>query len=195
LSVEGIAALLSPVQQHLLALFFGQPGRVYQSRELIAVVGSGVGAVHRQLGLFEVAGLIRRIPLGNQRYFTSNTARLDHALLVDLVRAGAGLVAPIRSALLPLASRMAGAWIHGAAAVGKDEPGSPVGLVVVSDELGAAQLSGALAEAQSWLARPVEVTVVSRCQWLGLGDEPDLFIAATVNGPRITVIDGSASLK
>ncbi len=195
MGTDGLIALMSPVQRHLLALFYGQPGRVYQNHELISIVGSGVGAVHRQLGLFEGAGLIRRIPLGNQRYFTSNSGRSDHELLVELTRAGAGMVAPIRAALSPLSARLCGAWIHGAAACGRDEPGSALGVVVVAEALAREQVDSLLVPAREWLARPIDVTVVSRSEWLGLGDEPDLFVAATVNGPRITVIDGSASLK
>ncbi len=187
--------MMSPVQRHLLALFYGQPGRVYQNHELISLVGSGVGAVHRQVKLFEAARLIRRIPLGNQRYFTVNSSRADHRLLVELVRADIGLVAPIREALLPLSGRLQGAWIHGAAACGRDEPASALELVVIAAPAIRDEVDDALVPARRWLARPIEITVVSAAEWLGMGDEPDLFVAAIVNGPRVAIIEQSASLK
>jgi len=49
--------LFSPVQQRVLALLFGQPGRSFQSAEVIALAGS-TGAVHRQLVRLADSGLV-----------------------------------------------------------------------------------------------------------------------------------------
>ncbi len=46
-------ALFTAVQQRVLGLLFGQPGRRFQSAELIRLAGSGTGATHR---------LLRRLP-------------------------------------------------------------------------------------------------------------------------------------
>lgn len=42
-------ALFSRTQQRVLALLFGQPGRAFAISELIALAGSGSGAVQREL--------------------------------------------------------------------------------------------------------------------------------------------------
>lgn len=42
-------ALFTPVQQRVLGLLFGQPGRRYQSAELIRLAASGTGTAHRLL--------------------------------------------------------------------------------------------------------------------------------------------------
>lgn len=190
---DGLPGLMSPVQRHLLALFFGQPDRVYRNGELMTIVGSGVGAVHRQLRQFEAAGLIRSMQLGNQRYFTSDTGRTDHALLVELVRNGIGLVGPVAGALAPLAAGIREAWIHGAAAAGKDEPGSPVEVVVVTDLVPRDRIDALLDPVRRWLARPIDLTLVTGPDWLGLGEEPDLFIAAIAQGARLPVIRPSVA--
>ena len=65
---------LSPVQQRLLGLLFGQPDRRYQSAELIRLVASGTGAVHRQLQQLAASGLVTVTGLGNQKFYQANRA-------------------------------------------------------------------------------------------------------------------------
>jgi predicted transcriptional regulator len=60
--------LFTPVQQRLLALFYGQPQRKYQSNELIRRVNSGTGALHRALTRMAAAGLVSVESVGNQKH-------------------------------------------------------------------------------------------------------------------------------
>lgn len=64
--------LFSPVQQRVLALLFGQPGRSFQSAELITLAGSGTGAVHRQLVRLADSGLVTVTRVGNQKHYQAN---------------------------------------------------------------------------------------------------------------------------
>src|SRR6266508_1399158 len=50
-------ALLTPVQQRVLGLLFGQPERHFQNAELIRLAKDGTDAVHRQLARLATVGL------------------------------------------------------------------------------------------------------------------------------------------
>src|SRR5690348_6144266 len=52
------AALFSTTQQRLLGLLFGQPNRRFFANELIALTGSGSGAVQRELQRLTASGLV-----------------------------------------------------------------------------------------------------------------------------------------
>src|SRR5947208_13398427 len=72
LSTRLADVLFSPVQQRVLALLFGQPGRSFQSAEVIALAGSGTGAVHRQLVRLAESGLLTVTRVGNQKHYQAN---------------------------------------------------------------------------------------------------------------------------
>ena len=55
----GVAdALFNKVQQRVLAVLFGNSGRTFYANEVIALAGSGTGAVQRELARLEGAGLV-----------------------------------------------------------------------------------------------------------------------------------------
>src|SRR5213080_81472 len=71
----GIAdALFTKVQQRVLGILFGNPGRSFYANEVIALAGSGTGAVQRELTRLEAAGLLTVTRLGNQKHYRANTA-------------------------------------------------------------------------------------------------------------------------
>jgi hypothetical protein len=50
-TVTGLAdALFTKVQQRVLGVLFGNPGRSFYANEIIALAGCGTGAVQRELG-------------------------------------------------------------------------------------------------------------------------------------------------
>ena len=67
-------ALFSSVQRRVLALFFGQPERRFQSAEVIRLVKGGTGGVHRELRRLETAGWLAAIRIGHQKHYQANVA-------------------------------------------------------------------------------------------------------------------------
>jgi hypothetical protein len=57
-------ALFTTIQKRVLALLFGQPSRRFYTSELIALTGSGSGAVHRELERLASSGLVATARLG-----------------------------------------------------------------------------------------------------------------------------------
>ena len=65
-------ALFSKVQQRVLALIFGRPERSFYTSEIIRNVGSGTGAVERELSRLENSGLVSVERIGNQKHYRAN---------------------------------------------------------------------------------------------------------------------------
>lgn len=68
------AALFPSVQRRVLALLFGEPGRSFQSGELIRLAKGGTGGVHRILGRLADAGWVTVARIGNQKHYRANRA-------------------------------------------------------------------------------------------------------------------------
>ena len=71
----GIAnALFTKVRQRVLGLLFGDSARSFYGNEIIALAGSGTGAVQRELAKLAAVGLITVRRQGNQKHYQANAA-------------------------------------------------------------------------------------------------------------------------
>jgi predicted nucleotidyltransferase len=182
------AALFTPVQQRVLGLLFGQPERRFGSGEIIALAGSGTGATHRQLQRLAEAGLVTVTRIGNQKHYQADPKSPIYAELHGLAVKTVGLVEPLRAALAPLASKIESAFVFGSVAKATDRATSDIDLMVVSDELGYADVYEALQSAEKTLARPINPTVWTHREWLRESAKKDSFAARIASQERIFVI-------
>ena len=184
-------ALFSPVQQRVLALLFGQPDRRFQSSEIIRLVDSGTGAVHRQLRRLADAGWLTVTPIGNQRHYQGNRDAPAFEELRGLIVKTVGVVEPLRQALLPLAAAIRGAFVYGSVAKGSDTARSDIDLMVITDELSYPDIFAALQSAEAVLARKVNPNTMTFNYWRAERAKKDSFAARIAKQPRLFVI-GSA---
>jgi len=195
-SSSGLAgALFSPVQQRVLGLLFGQPGRRFQSAELIRLVESGTGAVHRQLSRLETAGWVKTFRVGNQKHYQANETCPAFDELRGLIAKTVGLVEPIRRALGPLAGTIDAAFVYGSVAKGTDSAASDIDLLVVSNEVGHAELFNALQSVESELGRPVNPNIMTPQEWREKQQVADSFAARIAAEARLFVIGGESDLS
>jgi len=181
-------ALFTPVQQRVLGLLFGQPERSFGSGELIRRAGSGTGAAHRQLLRLEQAGLVRVTRIGNQKHYQADPDSPIFPELHGLVVKTVGLVEPLRTALAPVARMIDLAFVFGSVAKGTEKAGSDLDLMVVSDELGYADVYEALQEAEKILGRTINPTVWTRNEWTRERKKKDSFAKRISSQPRVFVI-------
>lgn len=192
---SGLAsALFTPVQGRVLGLLLGQPGRRFQSAELIRLVDSGTGAVHRQLQRLEAADLVVVTREGNQKYYQANVDAPIFPELHGLVVKTVGVVGPLRAALEPLAERVEAAFVYGSIAKGTDRAGSDLDLLVVSDDLGYSDVFEALQAAEGTLGRPINPTVVSQTEWRSKRSEPDSFAKRIAEQAKLFVLGSEDDL-
>jgi predicted nucleotidyltransferase len=189
------SALFSPVQQRVLGLLFGQPGRRFQSAELIRLAGSGTGAVHRQLSRLESSGWVRVTRVGNQKYYEANADCPVYAELQGLIVKTVGLVEPLRRVLEPLADEIEAAFVYGSIAKGSDTADSDIDLLVISNNLSYPEIFKALESAETVLARPVNPNVMTPREWREKSLERGSFVARIATQPRLFVIGSDNELS
>ena len=160
---SGVAdALFTKVQQRVLAVLFGNPGRSFYANEVIARAGSGTGAVQRELARLEGAALVVVTRVGNQKHYQANVAAPVFAELRGLVLKTSGLVDVLRVALAPLSAQISSAFVYGSVAKGQDTALSDIDLMVISKKLTYADLFAALEAATHQLGRTVNPTAYSQ---------------------------------
>ncbi len=180
--------LFSPVQQRVLALLFGQPGRSFQSAEVIALAGSGTGAVHRQLIRLEESGLVTVTRVGNQKHYQANRDSPVFSELHGLVIKTMGLAGPLQEALAPFEDRIQAAFVYGSIAKGTDTAGSDVDLMVLCHDLAYSDLYNALQEAEATLCRQVHVSLMTPVEWRRKLAAGNPFVTKVQAQPKIPLI-------
>jgi predicted nucleotidyltransferase len=187
-------ALFSAVQQRVLGLLIGQPGRDFSTSDVIRHVSSGTGAVHRELSRLAAAGILTVAKVGNQKRYRANTASPIFAELRGIVVKTVGVVDPIRTAISPLAGSMAAAFVFGSVAKGEDTSASDIDLMVVSDVLSHADLYAALERAEKTLGRPVNPTVMTAAEWWGKRAAGSSFVTRIRSQPKLFVVGSEDDL-
>jgi len=191
----GVADTLFPrVQQRVLGLLFGQPGRRFQSAELIRLAEGGTGAVHRVLTALAGSGLVTVTRVGNQKHYQANQRSPIFAELQQLVLKTVGMADPLRQSLAPLAEHIDAAFVYGSVARGTDTAGSDIDLMVIGDRVSYPDVFRALQPAEKTLARPVNPNVMTRAEWRAKREQPGSFAARIASEPRLFVIGSDDDL-
>ena len=189
LPVSGIAdALFTKVQQRVLAVLFGNPGRSFYANEVIALAGSGTGAVQRELARLEAAGLVTVTRVGRQKHYQANAAAPVFEELRGLVLKTSGLADVLRNALAPLAAQISAAFVYGSVAKRQDTAKSDIDLMVVSDSLTYADVFGALEPLSAKLGRAINPTVYSRRELARRRKEDNAFVTRVLAQPKVWII-------
>lgn len=185
----GIAdAIFTKVQQRVLAVLFGNPGRSFYANEMIALAGSGTGAVQRELARLEAAGLVTVTRVGNQKHYQANAAAAVFEELRGLVLKTSGLADVLRAALAPLAAQIGAAFVYGSVAKGQDTAMSDIDLMVVSDSLSYADVFTVLEEATNRLGRTVNPTVYSPQELAKRIQQGNAFVMRVQQQPKLWLI-------
>jgi len=187
-------ALFTGTQQRVLSLLFGQPGRDMSVSELIQATGAGSGAVQREIARLAGSGLLRIEQVGKQKRYRANPDSPIHDELVAIVRKTFGLAAPLREALAPFADRIDAAFVFGSVAKRMDTAVSDIDLMLVSDDLGYADVMAALHPLMEKLGRDVNPAIFSRAELRKRLKSDNAFIARVLQQPKLWVIGGEHDL-
>ncbi len=187
-------ALFGNTQQRVLGLIFGQPSRSFYANELIALTGSGSGAVQRELGRLAQSGLVTVQVIGRQKHYQANPSAPIFAELCAIADKTVGLAEPLRQALAPLAKFIHAAFVYGSVAKRQDTASSDVDLMLISDELAYPDVFTVLEDVSQRLGREVKPTIYSRKQWAQRVARGDNFIKRVLEQPRIWLIGDDLAL-
>lgn len=185
----GLAKVLfDRVQQRVLGFLFGQPHRTFQSAELIRLVDSGTGAVHRQLTRLAQGGLVTVQRIGNQKYYGANHESPIFHELHGLVLKTVGLALPLEEALAPLAKKISAAFVYGSIAEGRDTVRSDIDLMVLASRLDYPSLMLALESAEKRLNRTLNPHLMTPAEWKRKLVAGNPFVTKVRARPKIFVI-------
>ena len=185
----GIAdALFSKGRQRVLGVLFGNPGRSFYANEVITLVGSGTGAVQRELIRLEATGLVTVTRVGKQKHYQANAAAPVFEELRGLVLKTSGLADVLRAALAPLTGQIGAAFVYGSVAKKQDTAKSDIDLMVVSDSLTYADLFAALEDSTNRLGRKVNPTVYSPQELAKRRKQGNAFVTRVLAQPKIWLI-------
>ncbi len=152
-------ALFTATQQRILGLLFGQPDRSFFVNEIIALAGSGHGAVQRELARLADSGLAVVSRVGNRKYYRANPDSPLFHEICGIVRKTVGIEETVRGALDPLSGKLTLALLHGSVALQTDTASSDIDLLLVSDRLTLEDVYAALAPAENLLGRRIGPTL------------------------------------
>jgi predicted nucleotidyltransferase len=187
-------ALFAKVQQRVLAVLFGNPGRTFYANELITLARSGTGAVQRELARLEDAGLVTVSRVGKQKHYQANQASPVFQELRSLVLKTSGLGDVLREALAPSSNVIRAAFVYGSVARGEDTASSDIDLMVIADDLTYGDLFAALEEASTRLGRKVAPTIYSRKELARRLKQDNSFLTRVLKQPKLWVIGGERDL-
>ena len=181
-------ALFTKVQQRVLGVVFGDPGRSFYANEIIALARSGTGAVQRELAKLAAVGLVTVRRQGNQKHYQANAASPVFEELRGLVLKTFGLADIVRTALSPLAPRIRAAFVYGSVAKAQDTSNSDIDLMIVSDTLSYGDVFSALEKASIDLGRTVSPTVYTSREFDRRIQEGKAFVTRVMKQPKFWLI-------
>ena len=187
-------ALFPKVRQRVLAVLFGIPDRSFYANEVIALAQSGTGAVQRELAGLSDAGLLTVSKQGNQKHYQANANTPVFAELRGLVLKTMGLADVLRAALLPLAAQIEAAFVYGSVAKQQDTAHSDVDVLIISLELGYADVFGALESATTTLGRKINPTLYTPADVAKRIQSDNAFVTRVWQQPKIWLVGSEEQL-
>lgn len=187
--------LFTKVQQRVLALLFGQPDRSFYGNEIVRIAGVGVGAAVRELDKLAAAGLINVSRIGNQKHYQANPASPIFEELRGIILKTFGVGDVLRQALMPTANSIQIAFIFGSVAKKQETAKSDIDLMVISDQLGYAELFPLLTEAEKSLGRPVNPTIYTQAEFTEKLSSGSDFLKRVLEQPKIFLIGSEHDIR
>jgi predicted nucleotidyltransferase len=189
------SALFSQVQLRVLALFIGQPSRGYQIREVIKLVGSGRGAVQREVKKLTAAGILDVSTAGSRKVYQANPQSPIYDELRGLILKTVGLLEPLGKALKPFAPKIISAFVYGSVAKGKETARSDIDLMLIGDAIAYADIYAALQKAEKTLQRPINPNLMSPAEWKKKISDKNSFIGKILQQPKLFIFGTEDELR
>jgi predicted nucleotidyltransferase len=181
-------ALFSRTQQRVFSLLFGQPERAFATSELIALAGSGSGAVQRELQRLVDSKLVVALSTGRQKRYRANASAPIFDELRSIVEKTSGVTEQLRSALAPLGSRVLLALLYGSVAKETDTAASDIDVLLVSDELALEDVFAALEPAERRLGRHVSPTLYTSEEFRRRQHDRNSFLNRVLAGKHVVLV-------
>jgi uncharacterized protein len=189
----GTRGLFGRTRSTLLATLYGHTEESFYLRQLARAIGSGHGALQRELKQLVEMGLIVRTTQGNQVRYRANAKSPVFAELRSLIAKTVGVSEILRSALASLGSRVHVAFVYGSVARHEEQPNSDVDVMVLG-EASFGEVVAALSVAQSTLGREVNPTVFPESEFRSKVAAGNHFLKRVLREKKLFVIGAQDEL-
>lgn len=191
-NTDAAHALFGKVRRCLLSLLFLNPDRTYHFREIRDIIGSGSGAVHRELANLVDAGLVTLKKQANQHRYRANRESSVFLELRSFFNKTTGLPQQIGKALEQLKTEIRLAFIFGSYASGEFLPESDVDLMVIGD-VEFQDIISAIHSIQEITGREINPMVYSAGSFTDRLDSG--FVKGIIKSPKLYLIGGEDEFK
>ncbi len=187
-------SLFGKVRSAVLALFFSHADQSFYLREIARMVGTGHGAVQRELAQLLRAGLVTRSRRGREVFYQANQASPIFRELRGLVVKTIGIADTLRKALAPIADRIRAAFVYGSFAKGEEKAGSDVDVMLVGNvEFG--EVVSSLRSAEEQIGREVNPSVFAPEEWQRRMAGQDHFVSTVLREEKLFLIGDESDLR
>jgi predicted nucleotidyltransferase len=180
-------SLFGQTRSALLAILYGHADELFYLRQLVRFVGSGHGAVQRELAQLTEMGLVVRSTQGNQVLYRANARSPVFNELKSLIAKTVGVHDTLRSALATLGSKVEVAFVYGSVARHEEQPSSDVDIMVFGDA-SFGDVVAALSPAQKTLGREVNPSVFSVNEFRSKAAAGNHFLKKVLGEKKLFVI-------
>jgi predicted nucleotidyltransferase len=188
-------ALFSQVQLRLLTILFGNPDKDHHASELIRMVGSGSGAVQRELERLSGAGLVLVSQRSNRKLYRANRNSPIFFELRQIILKTEGLIEPLRRALRELLNSIRIAFVYGSVAKQTENAESDIDLMIIGSDLSYGDIFMALQKAEKILGRPINPNLMNEKEWKTKLEEKRSFVSRINQQPKFFVIGTEDELQ
>ena len=189
-----VDVLFGAYRRQILGLLLLRPDENFYVREIARLTGVPAGSLHRELKLLTDAGLLRRIPAGNQvRYQVDRDCPIQEEL-AGILRKTTGLADVLREALAPLAPKIRVALVFGSVAQAKEQATSDIDVLVVGSASFAAVVEAFNGAAQR-LKREVNPVVMTKAAFAAKLAERDRFVTRVARERKIFLLGDASEFR
>lgn len=180
-------SLFSGTRKSVLALLFSHVGESFYLREIVRLIGHGMGAVQRELDNLTLGGIIKRERHGNQVHFSVNEECPIFFELKSLVLKTAGIAGTIQEALAKHEDRIDFTFIYGSFAKGEEEVVSDVDLMIIGD-ISSIEVAAVLGPLHDVLGREISPVTYTAEEFRAKLINRHHFIDSVTQGSKIFLI-------
>ena len=186
--------LFGKTRQAVLSLLYGHADESFYLRQIVRVVGGGMGAVQRQVNALVDAGIVLRIMKGKQIYYQANFHSPVFTELKSIIIKTAGIGDILKTALAPLAQHIHCAFIYGSMAHGTEKEGSDVDVLVIGN-VTFSDIVAVLSPTQQIIGREINPTVYPPDEFRAKLTKNNHFIKSVMADDKIYLIGDDDEFK
>ena len=186
--------LFNKTRRGLLALLFSRPDESFYVNQIVQRLGSGSGAVQRELKMMTEAGIVVREKKGNLVYYQANGNSPIFNELKNIVRKTFGVADVIRDSLAPIIENIKTAFVFGSVARSTDFRASDIDVMIIG-EVSFADVSSAISQAEKLIQREINPVVYPPVEFRQKVKEDQHFVKTVLEDEKIFLVGDASEFR